>query len=122
MIRFKETGEHLAFVICIKGGIICNFDDPHVIVVIHLSFCQSFRINFNCITTFERSISTLCSDSTKAKNLCIDLKEDIVFRGLDFPTSMAFLGPNDILELEKLNGTVQRIVNGKMLQQPILEP
>lgn len=52
----------------------------------------------------------------------IDLKADIVFRGLDFPTSMAFLGPNDILVLEKNKGTVQRIVNGIMLQQPILEP
>jgi glucose/arabinose dehydrogenase len=34
---------------------------------------------------------------------------------------MAFLGPNDILVLEKNNGTVQRIVNGKMLPQPLLD-
>jgi glucose/arabinose dehydrogenase len=34
---------------------------------------------------------------------------------------MAFLGPNDILVLEKDTGTVQRIVNGKMLPQPILQ-
>ncbi len=33
---------------------------------------------------------------------------------------MAFLGPNDILVLEKDQGTVQRIVNGNMLAHPIL--
>jgi aldose sugar dehydrogenase len=34
---------------------------------------------------------------------------------------MAFLGPNDILVLEKSQGTVQRIVNGKMASQPLLQ-
>jgi aldose sugar dehydrogenase len=48
------------------------------------------------------------------------LKAQVVFRGLKSPTSMAFLGPNDILVLEKDNGTVQRIINGKMLPQPLL--
>ena len=33
---------------------------------------------------------------------------------------MAFLGQNDILVFEKIRGTVQRIVNGNMLAQPIL--
>ena len=50
------------------------------------------------------------------------LGAEIVFKGgLNFPSSMAFLGPNDILVLEKNNGTVQRIVNGKMLPQPLLD-
>ncbi len=35
--------------------------------------------------------------------------------GLDFPTSMAFLGPEDILDLEKNEGTVRRILNGELL-------
>ena len=35
-----------------------------------------------------------------------NLKVDVVFKGLQFPTAMAFLGPNDILVLEKNNGTV----------------
>ena len=34
---------------------------------------------------------------------------------------MAFLGPNDILVLEKDQGTVQRIVNGNMLPEPALQ-
>ncbi|MFL6376186.1 MAG: PQQ-dependent sugar dehydrogenase [Nitrososphaeraceae archaeon] len=50
-----------------------------------------------------------------------NLKVEKVFEGLRFPTKMAFLGPNDILVLEKDNGTVQRIVNGKMLPEPILD-
>jgi glucose/arabinose dehydrogenase len=48
------------------------------------------------------------------------LKVDIIFKGLNFPTSMAFLGVNDILVLEKNNGTVQRIVNGKVMAEPLI--
>src|ERR687888_1837804 len=50
-----------------------------------------------------------------------NLKVELVAQGLRTPTSMAFLGPNDILVLEKESGTVQRIVNGKMLPQPLLQ-
>ena len=49
-----------------------------------------------------------------------NLKVQVVFKGIKFPTSMAFLGPNDILVLEKNNGTVQRIVNGNVLPHPLL--
>jgi aldose sugar dehydrogenase len=49
-----------------------------------------------------------------------NLKAEVVFQGLHNPTSMAFLGPNDILVLEKDQGTVQRITNGNMGAQPIL--
>jgi aldose sugar dehydrogenase len=49
-----------------------------------------------------------------------NLKAEVVFIGLKYPTSMAFLGPNDILVTEKDAGTVQRILNGTELQQPLL--
>jgi aldose sugar dehydrogenase len=49
-----------------------------------------------------------------------NLKVEVIFKGLDNPTSMAFLGPNDILVLEKNKGTVDRIVNSKMLKSPLL--
>jgi aldose sugar dehydrogenase len=52
----------------------------------------------------------------KDPNLGVQLFSD----GLELPTSMAFLGPDDILVLEKEKGTVQRIVNGKMLPTPVL--
>jgi glucose/arabinose dehydrogenase len=49
------------------------------------------------------------------------LKVETVFRGLQLPTTIAFLGPNDILVLEKATGTVQRITNGKLLAKPLLK-
>ena len=50
-----------------------------------------------------------------------NLKVETVATGLALPTTMAFIGPNDILVLEKGNGTVQRIVNGQMLAEPLLQ-
>ncbi|MBD0359806.1 MAG: PQQ-dependent sugar dehydrogenase, partial [Nitrososphaeraceae archaeon] len=50
-----------------------------------------------------------------------NLKVELIVQGLDLPTTMAFLGPDDILVLEKDKGTVQRIVNGKMLPEPLLD-
>src|SRR5919198_4848801 len=47
--------------------------------------------------------------------------EQIINTGLDSTTGMAFLGPNDILVLEKDTGIVHRIVNGKMLPEPLLD-
>jgi aldose sugar dehydrogenase len=50
-----------------------------------------------------------------------ELKAEVVVVGLSFPTTMAFLGPDDILVLEKNNGTVQRILNGITLADPVLD-
>lgn len=49
------------------------------------------------------------------------LNVQTVFKGLQLPTTMAFLGPNDILVLEKERGTVDRIVNGNLLAKPLLK-
>jgi aldose sugar dehydrogenase len=48
------------------------------------------------------------------------LKAEVIFRGLRYPTSMAFLGPDDILVEEKDAGTVRRIVNRTELLQPLI--
>jgi aldose sugar dehydrogenase len=48
-----------------------------------------------------------------------NLKIELVTSGLDFPTTMAFLGPNDFLILEKA-GTVKRVTNGVILDKPLL--
>jgi aldose sugar dehydrogenase len=50
-----------------------------------------------------------------------NLKVEQVVEGLELPTTMAFLGPDDILVLEKDKGTVQRIVNGIMQEEPVLD-
>lgn len=51
------------------------------------------------------------------------LKVELFFKdGLKGPaTSMAFLAPDDILVLEKNTGKVQRIVNGSLEQNPLLQ-
>jgi glucose/arabinose dehydrogenase len=41
--------------------------------------------------------------------------------GFEFPSSMAFLGPDDILVLEKNTGEVKRVVNGSMIEEPLLD-
>ena len=41
--------------------------------------------------------------------------------GLQEPTGMAFIGPNEILVTEKTEGTVQKISNGEILEPPILD-
>jgi aldose sugar dehydrogenase len=50
-----------------------------------------------------------------------NLKIEQVVEGLDTPTTMAFLGPNDFLVLEKDKGTVQRVTDGKMFDVPVLD-
>src|SRR5215211_7913860 len=48
------------------------------------------------------------------------LKLELVTSGLDFPTTMAFLGPDDFLILEK-SGIVKRVNNGVILDKPLLQ-
>jgi aldose sugar dehydrogenase len=50
-----------------------------------------------------------------------NLKAEIVFKGIEFPTSMDFLDSDDILVLQKNNGIVRRIVNGTSLSEPLLD-
>jgi glucose/arabinose dehydrogenase len=50
-----------------------------------------------------------------------NFKAELVVKGLKHPTSMAFLGLDDILVLEKDSGKIKRIVNGVMLKEPILD-
>src|SRR6188472_2802165 len=53
----------------------------------------------------------------KDDNLVVEKITD----GLDFPTSMAFLGPNDILVTEKVTGKVMRVLDGQIQDQPVLD-
>jgi aldose sugar dehydrogenase len=50
-----------------------------------------------------------------------NLKLELVGRGLLLPSQMAFVGPDHILVLEKDNGIVKRIVNGVVLDEPVLD-
>ena len=55
------------------------------------------------------------------KVLDADLKVERVTSGIKFPTHMAFLGQNDILVLEKNDGAVKRVINGSILNDPLLD-
>ena len=50
-----------------------------------------------------------------------NLKIEEVVSGLEAPTTMSFLGPDDFLILEKDKGTVLRVLNGNVLDKPLLD-
>ena len=59
------------------------------------------------------TITTLIQPAAPSPVMLDDnLTVSTVIAGLDQPTSMAFIGPNDFLVLEKATGKVRRIVNG----------
>jgi aldose sugar dehydrogenase len=70
------------------------------------------------ITHNTRARPSLTGPTLNDPNLKV---EQIIDRGFEDPTSMAFLGPNDILVLEKNTGKVDRILNGKVLTEPVLD-
>jgi aldose sugar dehydrogenase len=47
------------------------------------------------------------------------IKIEPVYEGLTLPTTIAFLGPDDMLVPQ--NNTIMRIVSGRMLEQPVLD-
>ena len=71
----------------------------------------------------QQNIPGVVASIGKGKPAVINpnLKIETVTTGLVLPTTMAFVGPDDMLVLEKNKGTVQRIVNGQMLDHPLLQ-
>lgn len=70
------------------------------------------------------TISIGCTNSIYGQEAFVNdasLEVQILFDGLDFPSGMAFLDTNDILVIEKNEGTVKRILNGNLLEGPVLE-
>ena len=73
---------------------------------------------------FSQYISAYIPDYSYSKKPVLNdpnLAVELVAKGIKFPTSMAFLTKNDILVLEKNDGTVRRILNGTVLDKPILD-
>ena len=50
-----------------------------------------------------------------------NLRVEQVVGGLELPTTMAFLGPDDFVVLEKEKGTVLRVTNGLVSNVPLLD-
>ena len=49
------------------------------------------------------------------------IKIERVYDGLNNPTAIAFLGSNDMLVVEQFNNKIMRIINGQMLDEPVLD-
>ncbi len=87
-----------------------------------------------CITTLSSGHSIYAQEDSGSEDKNSDelekdkprlkdpsLESELVFEGLKGATSMAFLDQDDILVLDRDMGTVQRIVNGELLQEPLLD-
>ncbi len=75
------------------------------------------------IFTFSNIYAQQSQQPLGAENITVydsTLKIELVAAGLDFPTTMAFLGPDDFLILEKNTGNVKRVVNTTLLDKPLL--
>jgi glucose/arabinose dehydrogenase len=96
------------------GSLIQTLSTLSIIVLVIVFPIQSSYHHFAHAVEASRLLSNVptINDPT--------LKIDIIFKGLNFPTSMTFLGLNDILVLEKNDGTVQRIVNGNVASDPLI--
>jgi aldose sugar dehydrogenase len=95
---------------------------PGVIMAVTLLFVSVF-IPISQFTSAQQKIPGVVASIGAGEPSIKDpnLKAETVATGLALPTTMAFVGPNDILVLEKGKGTVQRIVNGQMLAEPLLQ-
>jgi glucose/arabinose dehydrogenase len=82
-----------------------------------------FALSFSLILFSFCNIYAQQNQPLVAENITLfdpKLKIELVTSGLDFPTTMAFLGPDDFLILEKA-GTVKRVTNGVLLDKPLLQ-
>ena len=71
-------------------------------------------------TNNTASTTTLIQPAAASPMMLDDnLTVSTVIAGLDQPTSLAFIGPNDFLVLERATGKVQRIVNGALQSTPL---
>jgi len=94
-------------------------------LILLLCFISSFAGNGNGQTansSTAKEIPGSLFDKSEGIPMLVDskLKVEVVVEGLDFPTTIAFLGKNDILVLEKSKGTVTRIINGTISPKPLL--
>jgi aldose sugar dehydrogenase len=94
------------------------------LITLGMLVTRNFGLPVLAQITQQNGTNSTITASTPAEPIIINdsnLKAEVFFKGIEFPTSMAFLGPDDILVLEKNNGTVRRIVNGTMLPEPLLD-
>jgi glucose/arabinose dehydrogenase len=99
-----------------------------VSVTIMLTFYVFFPLSIPVLdhveagrSSSEENIDILQSADDRPILSVADLRVEQVVEGLEFPTSMAFLRLDDFLVLEKQSGTVKRVLDGVVLEQPVLD-
>ncbi len=88
--------------------------------VIALMFIMVFGMYSSSQTSYGAYSKAPLSPNTPTIN-DDKLTVEKITDGLDFPTGMAFVGPNDILVTEKNTGKVMRVLNGQVQAQPVLD-
>jgi aldose sugar dehydrogenase len=75
------------------------------------------------VFTFPSHISNVAFSSEDGEIYGNDtrIKIEPIYDGVTLPTAIAFLGLNDMLVLEQSNHKIMRIVNGQMLDEPVLD-
>lgn len=89
---------------------------------------NTIKDSFSITKSNIKQNGSMISSSSPLPTLMNDFegkfKIETVFKGLKAPTDMEFLGSsndNEIIVLEKNKGTVQRIVNGKLQDSPLID-
>jgi aldose sugar dehydrogenase len=97
--------------------------NKYTLIITIISLLIPFHYFFSIAYSQQNQTSTAQSEIQQGVGPFVkdpNLKVETVVSGLDLPTSMAFLGPNDFLVLEQHKGTVQRVTDGKILDKPLL--
>ena len=86
-----------------------------ILVVVPLIIFHSLTldINYSAVAVAQQQEQPIINDP--------NLQAEIFVEGLSFPTSMAFIDNNNILVLEKEDGTVRLVSNGILQEQPVLK-
>ena len=107
---------------------ICLYADLILLIIFSIGY-QQIQVNLKNLSSSIVALAAVDSNypesavpSSKGPTIKDPyLKTEVVFKGLSYPTGMAFLDKDDILVIEKDTGVVRRIVNGVMVKEPILD-
>ncbi len=84
-----------------------------ILAVLTVTIFSSLTLNMNHTAIAQQQEQPIINDP--------NLQAEIFVEGLSFPTSMTFIDNNNILILEKEEGTVRLISNGILQEQPVLK-
>jgi aldose sugar dehydrogenase len=84
-------------------------------LLLHLLYAMIILASVDMVPANASSGESI--EITKDPNLEVQL----ITNDLEFPAGMVFLGPEDILVTEKNTGEVKRVIDGEVLEDPVLD-